>query len=102
MACTGSKRRVNIEESACRLPAAFANLLYLRGETRMDHTVFTVLFSNGIRQAYRRGNAVDFVRYPAGMNPADVVQVLPHHGPGDGSALGAPPYHWCLYSGITK
>lgn len=92
----------SIAESPSRLPASFANELYAAGESGMGYTVFTVVFSSPIpwfrsRRAYVTGNAVDFVDYPHGKGPKDVVSVLPHVGR-DSNYTKGPKYYWCLYS----
>jgi hypothetical protein len=86
-----------IVDSPSRLPAKFATELYKHGESGMGYTIFTVVFSDGSRQAYVTGNAVDFIRYPEGMGPADVARVIPHEGR-EAATIEAPQYHWCLYS----
>jgi hypothetical protein len=88
---------LEIVDSPYRLPARFATELYRHGESGMGYTIFTVVFSDGSRQAYGTGNAVDFVRYPEGKKAKDVVVVLPHEGRNAESARG-PGYYWCLYS----
>jgi len=62
------------------------------------NTIFTVVFANGFRQACVTGNAVDFIRYPPGKSPKDVVAVIPHEGRRDDSLVKAPEWYWCLYS----
>jgi hypothetical protein len=86
-----------IVESPQRLPAKFATELYRQGESGMGYTIFTVVFSDGSRQAYVTGNAVDFIRYPEGKGPADVSKVLAHEGR-NAEPVAAPQYYWCLYS----
>jgi len=99
----GGKSWIRIEdvreivESPRRLPAKFATELYQQGESGMGYTIFTVVFSDGSRQAYVTGNAVDFIRYPGDKGPADVVKVLPHEGRNT-EMVKAPEYYWCLYS----
>ena len=88
----------HVEESLSRLPAPFANQLYESGESGMGYTIFTVVFKDGERQACISGNTVDFVSYPPGKSPIDVVAVIPHEGRRDGSSISGPDYHWCLYS----
>jgi hypothetical protein len=87
----------NVEDSPTRLPARFASEIYRRGESGMGYTIFTVVFSDGSRQAYGTGNAVDFIRYPEGKGPRDVVAVLPHEGR-NANPVSAPEWYWCLYS----
>lgn len=89
---------VAVEDSPSRLPARFANQIYDHGESGMGYTIFTVVFSDGERQAYGTGNAVDFIRYPDGKVPNDVSSVLPHEGR-NAQSVGPPDWYWCLYSG---
>lgn len=89
---------VKVEDSPTRLPARFANQIYDHGESGMGYTIFTVVFTDGERQACGTGNAVDFIRYPNGKRPNDVAAVLPHEGR-NAQPVGAPDWYWCLYSG---
>jgi hypothetical protein len=89
---------VKVEDSPTRLPARFANQVYDHGESGMGYTIFTVVFSDGQRQACVTGNAVDFIQYPNGKGPNDVATVLPHEGRNT-QQVGAPDWYWCLYSG---
>ena len=86
-----------LTESPYRLPAQFANELYESGESRMGYTIFTVLFSDGSRQAYGTGNALDFVRFPEGKTAADVTGVVPHEGR-EAELVSGREYYWCLFS----
>ena len=88
---------LRVEDSPTRLPAPFANEIYNQGESGMGYTIFTVLFSDGERQACITGNAVDFIRYPDGKRPEDMIAVLPHEGR-NAQPVGAPHWYWCLYS----
>jgi len=88
---------LEVEDSPTRLPAKFANEIYRRGESGMGYTIFTVVFADGTRQTCASGNAVDFIRYPAGKRPTDVTEVHPHEGRGAGPIM-APEWYWCLYS----
>jgi hypothetical protein len=90
-----------VRDSPTRLPARFANELYRHGESGMGYTiftVFTVVFADGEKQDCVTGNAVDFIRYPHGKGPADVVAVIPHEGRRDDSLVKAPQWYWCLHS----
>jgi hypothetical protein len=89
-----------VDESPTRLPAEFANQIYAHGESGMGYTIFTVLFSDGERQACVSGNAVDFIRYPDGKGPTDVIAVLPHEGR-NAQLVRAPDWYWCLYSEVA-
>jgi hypothetical protein len=88
---------LKVEDSPTRLPPQFANEIYRGGESGMGYTIFTVLFSDGQRQAYATGNAVDFITYPEGKTPIDVVAVEPHEGRHSNPVTG-PTYYWCLFS----
>jgi hypothetical protein len=85
-------------ESPARLPAQFANEIYKNGESGMGYTIFTVVFADGMRQPCATGNAVDFIHYPIGKSPKDVVAVIPHEGRRDDSLVKSPQWYWCLYS----
>ena len=99
-----AKRWIRIEDvakvhdSPTRLPARFANEIYRNGESGMGYTIFTVVFSDGLRQACITGSAVDFIRYPLDRGPKDVAGVIPHEGKRDYSLVKAPEWYWCLYS----
>lgn len=68
---------LNLAESPHRLPARFANELYLRGETSMGCFSFTVSFYSGIWRHYVGSNGgVDFIAYPALMSPRWVRSVV--------------------------
>ena len=86
-----------LAESPRRLPAEFANKLYKSGESGMGYIIFTVVFADDSRQAYVTGGAVDFIRYPEGKGPSDVVDVRPHEGRG-AEPVDGPDYYWCLFS----
>ena len=78
-----AKRLIQVEDvaevrdSPTRIPARFANELYQQGESGMGYTIFTVVFSDGARQACVTGTGVDFIQYPPGKGPLDVTAVLP-------------------------
>jgi hypothetical protein len=91
---------IDIRESPMRLPVPFANAIYESGESGMGVHVFTVLFADGSKQAYRSGSAIDFVTYPNGKTAKDIVGVMPHEGRGDTSARDCLNWYWCLYSGV--
>ena len=86
-----------VQESPTRLPAQFANEIYKDGESGMGYTIFTVVFADGVRQACVSGNAVDFIQFPIGKGPKDVVKVIPHEGR-EASLVKSPEWYWCLYS----
>jgi len=63
----------------------------------MGGCFFVLIFKSGHKQAYVTGNALDFLPYPAGLGPTDVVAVEPHVGRHAPSQLSGLNYHWCLY-----
>lgn len=87
-----------VQESPIRLPAQFANEIYRNGESRMGYTVFTVVFADGVRQACESGNTIDFIRYPLGKGPKEVVAVIAHEARRGDPLVRAPEWYWCLYS----
>lgn len=88
---------VEVEDSPTRLPARFANKVYRQGESGMGYSIFTVVFVDGSRQACVAGGAIDFISYPFGKGPSDVVDILPGEGR-DAQPIKGPRYYWCLYS----
>ena len=74
-----------------------ANKPYESGESGMGDTIFTVVFAMGPAKPYATGDAADFVRYPEGKGPSDVVEVLPHVGR-NAEPVSCPEYYWCLFS----
>lgn len=91
-----------VGESPIRLPAQFANEIYRNGESGMGYTIFTIVFADGSRQAYGMGNAVDFIRYPNGKGPKDIVAVIPHEGRNDPTRVDGAEYYWCLYAELCE
>ena len=87
-----------VKDSPTRLPARFANELYRQGESGMGYTIFTVVFSDGTRQACVTGSGVDFIQYPPGKGPRDVTAVIPNEGRNSESLVKAPASHWCIYA----
>jgi len=87
-----------VTESPIRLPVQYANEIYKNGESGMGYTIFTIVFADGVRQACVSGNAVDFIRYPLGKGPKDVVAVIPHEGRRDNTLVNSPDWYWCIYS----
>lgn len=94
---------VRIEESLHRLPPDIANKIYHAGESGMGYCIFSLIFSDGYRQAVVSGNAVDFVRLPNGKKQSEIVDVEPHEGINDQSRYNSLDYHWCLFGkGISR
>ena len=88
-----------LAESPRRLPAKFANELYEIGPTGMGrYYYFTIIFADGTWQCCESGSAVDFVRYPVGKSPSDVVAVLPYERRAGAEVVFAPEYYWCLFA----
>ena len=97
------KRSISIAEvahlrsSPVRLAADLASRLYAAGESGMGGMIFTLVARDGRRLAFVGGNAIDFPVWPADLDPADIVDVLPHVG--RNTATGSlASYTWCLYS----
>lgn len=84
-------------ESPSRLPIGLANILYEKGETSMGGTTFTIVLRDGKKAHGTTGNAVDFLNYPPGVQPSDVVDVLHGRSEGDDTFTLAD-YIWCPYS----
>jgi hypothetical protein len=87
-----------INESADRLPAKLATKLYAAGESGMGYCIFTVVFDDESRLPFLSGNAIDFIEYPPGKGPANVVDVVPYEGRDQPNLRKAPDYFWCLYA----
>ncbi len=100
----GAQRLIRMEDvaevrdSPTRLPARFANELYQQGETGMGYTIFTVVFSDGTRQACVTASGLDFIRYPHGKGSLDVTAVIANEGREDKSLVKAPASYWCIYA----
>ena len=92
---------VEIRESKLRVPAHFAATLYAAGESGMGYTVFEIEYADGTRSAHNAGNAIDFVTYPEGKRPEDIVAVHPHEGRTSPQAPGVD-YAWCLFDGAAE
>lgn len=70
-----------IEECPYRLPADIATRVHNEGETGMGYCLFTVKYSDGTKTVFNAfSTGLDFVDYPPGKSPADVVDVIPHSG----------------------
>ncbi len=93
-----------IRSSPSRLPVELANKLYCAGESGMGYSLFTIVMRDGTRLPIETGNAVDFPNWPAGVDPAHAVDVLPHVGRENFTSRKPDPtqssasYYWCLYS----
>lgn len=61
-----------------RLPADFANILYKAGESGMGYFRFSVELRDRRRLFFVTGNVVDFLSWPEGVGPDDVISVKPH------------------------
>ena len=89
---------VAFTESPERLPADLATQLYRSGETGMGYFAFRVRFRDGGVQDYVAGSVVDFIQYPEGRGPGDVVGL----GAVDRERVWqAPDYVWVLFSGAA-
>ena len=90
----------SITESPTRLPPAIANRIYAAGESGMGYCAFALEFTDGTKQRYTTGNAVDFVALPPGKRASDITRVHTHVTPTDTDRLGNTEYSWCLFSGV--
>lgn len=88
----------HLEASPLRLPARFANQLYSHGPSGVGFFIFTVVFNDGSQQTCISSTAIDFVQYPPGKGPNDVIGVLPYEGKKQAGMVKAPRHFWCLYS----
>jgi hypothetical protein len=88
-------RVAHIASSLTRLPPRIAEAIYLRGETCKAGCGFTLVFSDSIRQECLASGAVDWVPYPPGKQPGDIVDVTFDYT-GRNVLLGFD-YAWCLY-----
>ncbi|WP_062318038.1 hypothetical protein [Demequina maris] len=94
---------VRIEDSPVRLPADLANKLYEAGESGMGYTMFSARMRDGEQLPFVVGNAVDFPNWRPGLDPRDVVDVVPHAGRAEFRDRQprihekSAPYEWCLY-----
>ena len=87
-----------IESSPTRIPANLASKIYSAGESGMGYCIFTLITDIGRRIPRLTGNAVDWIDLPSGIEPHNLVDVLPHEGPRDERLTqSGPPYSWCLY-----
>ena len=88
---------VEVRESEWRIPKEHADRLYSAGESGMGYTFFVAEFSDGLRQAYLGGNALDFIHCPEGRTPNDIVEVHPHAGRMASDPISLPEFLWCPY-----
>jgi hypothetical protein len=88
---------VAVESSPSRLPVRFANELYEAGESAMGGCFFRLVLRDGRRLSCETGGAVDFLDWPSGVTPNDVVEVIPHAGRSDNHKISTAPFAWSLY-----
>lgn len=88
---------VSIEESPSRLPVRFANVLYEAGESAMGGVFFALTLKDGRTLYCEAGGAVDFVDWPADVQPNDVVEVIPHAGRTRDDRVNNANHAWALY-----
>ena len=97
----------HIEEFPMRIPPQFASKMYAAGESAMGGCFFVLLLRDGRRLPCATGNVVDFVKFPAGVDPTDIVDLIPHDRgqPGDlppSEAWSGRQYSWCLSRSAAK
>ena len=85
-----------VKESPNRLPPKLANKLYDAGESGMGYCLYKMILDNGNTIDVCAGNAVDFVKLPAGYTVKNVEEVLPHEGSRN-KFIPAAEYYWCIY-----
>ncbi len=92
-----------VSSSRERLSPQFANRLYAAGESGMGYCAFSVTLRDGRALFFVTGNVVDFLSWPPGIGPQDVVAVTGHarnpehcHRSPTPSESGAP-YSWCPF-----
>lgn len=68
----------SLRSSSDRLPAKFANVLYEAGESGMGYCRFSVELRDHRSIYFVAGGAVDFLSWPDGVGPDDVISVKPH------------------------
>jgi len=90
------ERIAQIAESPTRLPARFATRMYAAGESMMGGCLFRLVLRDGSHLDCLTGNAVDFVAWPPGIGPQDVVDLVPHEGRMS-QHIEQPRYAWALY-----
>jgi hypothetical protein len=88
---------VKVRDSPSRLPARLANKMYRAGESAMGGCFFQLVLSDGRTLAVETGNAVDFLDWPSGVGPTDVIDLVPHAGRLEQGHIRNAPYAWCLF-----
>jgi len=91
------ERVAAVKDSPSRLPAQLADKMYQAGESAMGGCIFQLRLSEGATLTCETGNAVDFLAWPPGVTPADVVDLLPHAGRLASEKIREAPFSWCLY-----
>ena len=84
-------------ESSLRLPPHWADYIYEQGESGMGYCCFRLHFRDGSSQAYLGGNAIDFVRLPAGRTYSDIVRVERHTRQAPEGHKQNESYYWSIY-----
>ena len=83
-------------DSPTRIPPHLAEKPYLGNNGGMGGSLFALVFRDGSRLTVRSGDAHDFVDYPSGYGPADVVDIdcwLDRQTP----YVTLPDYKWCIF-----
>src|SRR5207302_2791199 len=87
----------SIEDSPTRLRPELAKRMYDAGESTMGGCRFLLELRDGRRFTCLTGNAVDFLAWPPGVSPEDVVDLVPHSTADADGVIAAAQYFWCLY-----
>lgn len=88
---------LHIKQSPSTLPVYITNKIYDAGESGMGYHIFTLVFSNGLKQVYQVGGVVNFVPMPEGEKIENIIDVIPHKGREDKHILKGEDYFWCIF-----
>ena len=86
---------VSIRDSPYRIPPQIANEIYGGGEDGMGYFSFQLLLERGAALNCLTGNAIDFLEWPAGVSPSQVIGVNIHsRAPNE---VDGAKYRWALF-----
>lgn len=86
----------DVRDSPTRIPAHWAEKPYRGTNGGMGGAVFALIFRDGYRLTVRGGDAHDFIDYPEGYGPSDIVDVDCHLDRSSPHTI-LPPFSWCLF-----
>lgn len=102
--CLAAENICSLSATPYRLPAVYANVLYVAGESGMGYCSFSVTFSDGRKLYYVTGNSVDFPAWPNDVDLHQIRSVQPHdHYPKHRSRMptaneSSADFKWCPYT----